>query len=83
MASALIAQELAEKRQLGGIPLVFTAALLKDIGKVILNRHVKDSFEEIIRAVREKQLTFIEAEKQIISCSMDRKLKVFIFSKTD
>jgi len=66
VSSALIAQELAEKRHLANISLIFTAALLKDIGKVILNRYVKDSFEDIIKMVEGKGLTFIEAERRII-----------------
>lgn len=40
VASALIAQDLAEKKNLPSKHMVFTAALLKDIGKVILNRFV-------------------------------------------
>lgn len=66
VSSALIAQDLAEKRHLNDIPLIFTSALLKDVGKVILNTYVKDSFEDIIEIVQNKGLTFIEAERDII-----------------
>ncbi|GAI70407.1 unnamed protein product, partial [marine sediment metagenome] len=45
---------------------IFTSALLKDIGKIILNTYVKDSFEDIIEIVQNKGLTFIEAERDII-----------------
>jgi len=66
VASALIAQDLAEKRNLKNISLLFTSALLKDIGKVILNTYIKDTFKDIIAMVQNKGLTFIEAEKEII-----------------
>jgi putative nucleotidyltransferase with HDIG domain len=66
VSSALMAQNLAEKRNLNNISLIFTAALLKDIGKVILNTYVKDSFEAINKAVQSKGITFIDAEKEVI-----------------
>jgi len=66
VSSALMAQDLAEKRHLSNISLIFTAALLKDIGKVILNTYVKDSFEAINKAVQDNGLTFLDAEKEVI-----------------
>ncbi|MBW1797088.1 MAG: HDOD domain-containing protein [Deltaproteobacteria bacterium] len=66
VSSALLAQDLAEKRNLNNVSLVFTAALLKDIGKVILNTYVKDSFEAISKEVQDNGLTFLDAEKKVI-----------------
>jgi len=66
VSSALIAEDLAEKKRLKNIPLIFTSALLKDIGKVILSTYVKDSFEDINEAVQNRGLTFIDAEKEVI-----------------
>jgi putative nucleotidyltransferase with HDIG domain len=66
VASALISQELAERYAAKQVSLLFTAALLKDIGKVILSRYVKDLYGEIIREVREKNLSFLEAERKIL-----------------
>ena len=66
VASALIARELAEKKGSGQKHLVFTAALLKDIGKVILDRYVGDSFHKIIQLVEKKDFSFREAEKRVI-----------------
>jgi len=66
VSSALMAQDLAEKRHLNNVSLVFTAALLKDIGKVILNTYVKGSFEAINKAVQDNGLTFLDAEKEVI-----------------
>lgn len=64
--SALIARELAEKKGVKETHLIFTAALLKDVGKVILSQYVKDSFDEINALVTEQNFTFKEAEKQVI-----------------
>lgn len=64
--SALIARDLAEKKGAGESHLIFTAALLKDIGKVILDQYVKDAFEKINTLVAEQNLTFREAEKEVI-----------------
>jgi putative nucleotidyltransferase with HDIG domain len=66
VASALIARELAERKALGDVHLVFTAALLKDIGKVVLSQYVSDSFEKINALVTDQGYTFREAEKEII-----------------
>jgi len=66
VSSALIAQDLAERRGFKNVYLIFTAALLKDIGKVILNTYVRESFEEIIKMVQELDVTFLEAEKRVI-----------------
>jgi putative nucleotidyltransferase with HDIG domain len=46
--------------------LIYTAALLKDIGKLILGRFVAFSFEEINILVHSKGFSFNDAEKQII-----------------
>jgi putative nucleotidyltransferase with HDIG domain len=66
VASALICQDLAERVEPKKVPLLFTAALLKDIGKVVLSRYVKDLFQEIITEVRKGGLSFAEAEKKVL-----------------
>jgi putative nucleotidyltransferase with HDIG domain len=64
--SALIARELANNKGIGETHLIFTAALLKDIGKVILDQYVGEAIKEINAIVKERDLTFREAEKQVI-----------------
>jgi putative nucleotidyltransferase with HDIG domain len=46
--------------------LIFTAALLKDIGKIILGRFVAFSYEKINILVHSKGYSFSEAEKEVI-----------------
>ncbi|MDY6972033.1 MAG: HDOD domain-containing protein [Thermodesulfobacteriota bacterium] len=66
VSSALIARELADKKGSKNNHLIFTAALLKDIGKVILSRYVSDSFESIYGLVSTQGLSFREAEKEVL-----------------
>lgn len=66
VSSALIAKQVAKKVGLKNTNTIFTAALLKDIGKTVLDRFVKDSFEKISALVVDKNLSFREAEKKII-----------------
>ncbi|MBN1930360.1 MAG: HDOD domain-containing protein [Desulfobacterales bacterium] len=64
--SALIAKELAEKKEVKNKYLIFTASLLKDIGKIILDRFIVDAFRKINVLVQLKGYSFKEAEKKII-----------------
>ncbi|MBW2411111.1 MAG: HDOD domain-containing protein [Deltaproteobacteria bacterium] len=65
--SSYVANTLIEARG-GGVRkhLVFTAALVKDIGKLVLGRFVAFSFEKINILVNSKGYSFAEAEKEII-----------------
>ncbi len=45
---------------------IFTAALLHDIGKMVLHRYVRNYFEEIRLLIEQKALSFPEAEKAIL-----------------
>lgn len=66
VASALIAKLISEKSGVGNKNTIFTAALLKDIGKTVLDRYVSDSFESIIDLVHNRGCSFREAEKKVI-----------------
>lgn len=65
--SAHIAKLLAESYGLANKKhLIFTAALLKDIGKLIMGRYVAFSYEKINILVESKGYSFNEAEKEVI-----------------
>ena len=66
VASALIAQDLAERKNLGNPAMLFTSALIKDIGKVVLHGHVQDAYGNIKKAVQENGRTFLEAEREFL-----------------
>jgi len=46
--------------------MIFTAALLKDIGKVVMARYVADYFVQIDQMVQSESVSFIAAEKQVL-----------------
>ncbi|RLB86536.1 MAG: HDOD domain-containing protein [Deltaproteobacteria bacterium] len=66
VSSAVIAKEICELKKVRNQQLIFTAALLKDIGKVILHRYVGEMFDQIFTLVEKEQVTFREAEKKVI-----------------
>lgn len=66
VSSALIAKQIANRLSLKNKNTIYTAALLKDIGKTVLDRFVLDSFEKISTLVVNGGLSFREAEKKII-----------------
>lgn len=66
VATAMVARTLAERRQREGLAAIYTAALLKDVGKVILDEHVSNASQQILRLVNKKGFSFQEAEKACI-----------------
>jgi len=66
VSSALIAKQIAKRLSLENNHTIFTAALLKDIGKTVPDKFVLDSFEKISALVVHESLSFREAEKRVI-----------------
>ena len=66
VASAMVARSLAERRDILSLPAIYTAALLRDIGKVVLHEYVADELERIQAVVRNEGLSFIEGENKCI-----------------
>ncbi len=63
VSSAVIAKQLAVKLGLKNKNTIFTSALLKDIGKIILDKHVTGVSKKIQNMVENESLSFREAEK--------------------
>ena len=66
VSSAVIAKQVASAYSLKNKKTIFTSALIKDIGKIILESHVSHSTEKIKNLVENKGLSFREAEKKIL-----------------
>ncbi len=65
--SAYVAKRMAENHGLASQKhLIFTAALIKDIGKIVMGRFVAFSYEKINILVHSKGYSFNEAEKEVI-----------------
>ena len=63
---AMVARTLARQRDLMSLPAIYTAALLKDIGKVILHEYVADQLQEIQERVTSEGMSFVEAENDVL-----------------
>jgi len=66
VGTALLAQILAERVSRHADASLFTAALLHDIGKIVLGEFVKDKYAEIKKLVAEQSRTFLEAEEKVL-----------------
>ena len=66
VASAMVARTLAERRDLFNLPAIYTAALLRDIGKVVLHEFVDHEMDRIQAMVNDQNLSFIQAEEAAI-----------------
>ena len=66
VSAAIIARELAEEKDADDVSLVFTSALIKDLGKVILHTYISTAFEKIKDRVFQGGKSFLEAEKEVL-----------------
>lgn len=66
VASALVSKSIARRHNVDDIFFTYTAALLKDIGKVVMDTLVEKSLGKIRFLVTQKGCSFDEAEKEVI-----------------
>jgi putative nucleotidyltransferase with HDIG domain len=66
VSCALLSQIISLRLNQAPSPTRFTAALLHDIGKVILSGFVREHFEEIRKIVRDGGCSFSEAEREVL-----------------
>jgi HD-like signal output (HDOD) protein len=66
VSAAIIANDLAQTKGLKQKSLFFTGALLRDIGKVVLNQYVRSAIDQILNRVKTQNITFKEAERQVL-----------------
>ncbi len=64
VSSAMIAKQIAVQMKLENKNTIFTAALVKDIGKIILEKYVARVRHKILDFVENENLSFREAEKK-------------------
>lgn len=63
---ALMSQILSKKIQGRENPILYTAALLHDVGKIIMGEYVQAMFEKIMNLVKTERCSFLEAEEKVI-----------------
>ncbi|MGR6836528.1 HDOD domain-containing protein [Syntrophomonas erecta] len=64
--AAMISRLLARKVQFPAVDLAYTAALLHDIGKVILNHFMKECYHEVVNQVKNDNIPFMVAENKVL-----------------
>lgn len=64
--SAILARKIAEKLKADNVNRIFTCALLKDIGKLVLNQYVSAAADEIQRLVCQDEYCFHDAEREVL-----------------
>jgi HD-like signal output (HDOD) protein len=65
VSSAVIAKTIATRLRLEHRNTLFTASLVKDIGKIILGRYIAESSQQMAALVENEHFSFREAEKQL------------------
>ncbi len=63
--AAIAARMIARKCKFAHLDLAYTAGLLHDIGKVILNDYMKEAYHEVVALVEKGNIPFVEAENEV------------------
>lgn len=66
---AMASRHIARKVKYYKLDLAYTAGLLHDIGKVILNNAMQESYHKVINVVMEKNIPFLDAELEVLGFS--------------
>lgn len=64
--SAIVARVIAKKVKFHNPDLAYTAGLLKDVGKVILDDYVHDSYRQILKRIEEDYTPYVQAEEEVL-----------------
>ncbi|MEN3185126.1 MAG: HDOD domain-containing protein [Atribacterota bacterium] len=64
--SAIAARMLARETKFPRLEVAYTAALLHDIGKLVLNTYLSDTYQEVLEKVEGEHLTFTQAEEAVL-----------------
>jgi len=63
---AVISQKIAQLTDYAGVDDCFTAGLLHDIGKVVVDQYLHEEMEKVIKLTQEHDISFADAEKEIM-----------------
>jgi HD-like signal output (HDOD) protein len=66
VSCALMASDIAGKIDSSVKHIVFTAAMLKDIGVIVMDRYLHDAVDQIHRAMKDDNLDLVTAERQVL-----------------
>lgn len=63
---AITARVIAKKARFAKADQAYTAGLLRDIGKVILDHYMKEQYDQIVALVDSENISFMQAEEQVL-----------------
>lgn len=66
VSGAILTSDLAELKGLNRSALVFTGALLRDIGKVVIDQYDRTAVAQILDRVKTQAISFMTAERQVL-----------------
>ena len=69
ISCAVYSRYIAELISYNAPEQAFTAGLLRDVGKLVLNEYVKEDQEKIIKMVTKENIPFSEAEEKVLGLS--------------
>lgn len=64
--SAIMARAIAKKAKYPNPDIAYTAGLLKDVGKVILDEYVNESYREILDMISTQTISYVSAERDVL-----------------
>ena len=65
-AVAITSRYIARQKRFPNPELFYTAGIIHDIGKVVLNQHMKKEYQQVLSLVYEKQYDFVNAEEEVL-----------------
>jgi HD-like signal output (HDOD) protein len=66
VSGSILTNDLAELKGLKRSALAFTGALLRDIGKVVIDQYVQSAMAQILNRVKTQAVSFMTAERQVM-----------------
>jgi len=66
LATSIIGSMVQKKAGCGDSDMVFITSLLHDVGKLVMSEFVTDEVRQILHLVEREQMTFLDAERQIL-----------------
>lgn len=63
---AVISRMIAERAQYAKIDDCFTAGLMHDVGKVVLDQYLHEEMTKVIQVIQERVISFADAEKEVM-----------------
>jgi putative nucleotidyltransferase with HDIG domain len=64
--SAIMARAIAKKVRYSNPDIAYTAGLLKDVGKVILDEYVHEGYKEIVEYMTKEVSSYVAAEEEVL-----------------